>query len=338
MADDAESSPMMAALEGKRPSLDAEKGDAVGESVVPFEVILSFDVESHARIDAARDLTVEASLRRTLAERVVPATSWLLDALADRGVVATFFVLGEVAQNSPGLVRKIQESGHEVASHGWNHRRVLELTPAEFREDLRKSRDVLEQITGKAVEGYRAPTFSVTRHNPWAVDVLSELGFRYDSSIFPVRHDRYGVPEAPRAPFLVSGTDASILEFPPATLRVLGLTLPVGGGGYFRLFPKRLLNLGLGQIAAKARPSVAMLYFHPWEFDEGQPRLRLRGLRRFRTYVGMSHGRRRFRDLLGSGRRFATASSVANRLLAVRETLATLSLAEGNLRPSAVPF
>jgi polysaccharide deacetylase family protein (PEP-CTERM system associated) len=171
------------------------------------------------------------------------------------------------------------------------------MTPDEFRMDVRESKDALEQVTGEAVVGYRAPTFSIGMGNPWAIDVLAEEGFIYDSSIFPVRHDRYGVPAAPRQPFIVRGERHGILELPPATLRTMGANVPMGGGGYFRLFPLWCTNKAVGQATAEDN-GVAMLYFHPWEFDPDQQRLPMARRRRWRTYIGMSRARRRLAELL----------------------------------------
>jgi polysaccharide deacetylase family protein (PEP-CTERM system associated) len=277
------------------------------------QVILSFDVEEHDRIEAAAGLAVGPALKAEYRRRVEPATRWLLDELARFDVKATFYVVGETARRNKALVRAMVEAGHEVGSHSWDHRRVHNLTPATFREDVRKSRDVLEQITGQPVRGYRAPTFSVVRQTAWAIDVLAEQGFAYDSSIYPVWHDRYGVPRAPRAPFRVRGTTHELLELPPVTLRLLRTNLPVGGGGYFRLLPLCFMKWGLRQVARRCEPAVAMLYFHPWEFDPDQPRLPLSRLRRFRTYVGIHRTRGRLRGLL-EGRRFARAIDVAKRL------------------------
>src|SRR5262249_18456479 len=152
------------------------------------------------------------------------------------------------------LVRAIQQAGHEIASHGWDHRRVLAMTPAAFRQDVRQSKDALEQITGEAVLGYRAPTFSIMRATAWALDGLAELGFESDSSIYPVRHDRYGLPTAPRQPFLAHGERHSILELPPATLRFLGINAPMGGGGYFRLFPLLFTRWAIRQMQSHCNP------------------------------------------------------------------------------------
>jgi polysaccharide deacetylase family protein (PEP-CTERM system associated) len=282
--------------------------------------ILSFDVEEHFRIEAASGLTLDPALKACYAERLEPSTRWLLDLLDRHGHRATFFILGEVARHQPELVRAVHRAGHEVASHGWDHRRILAMDHNSFREDVRRSKDALEQVTGEAVVGYRAPTFSVTRRTSWAVDVLADLGMLYDSSIYPVRHDRYGIPHAPRTPFCARGSRREILEFPPATLRLGGVNVPIGGGGYFRLLPLSLMERALAQVRRDGRPPVAMLYFHPWEFDPNQPRLPLRRASRFRTYVGISRSQVRLETLL---RRhvFYRAVDVARRLAPQRHSL-----------------
>lgn len=263
-----------------------------------MSIILSFDIEEHDRIEAARGLTINGQQQVHYRQRMDYATRWLLDQLAARSVPATFFIVGQIAQSNPSLVRAIAEAGHEVASHSWDHRRVHHFTPETFREDVHRSKDALEQVTGAEVVGFRAPTFSIVRQTLWAIDVLAELGMRYDSSIYPVRHDRYGIPDAPRWPFLAKGEKHTLLELPPATWRVLGANLPVGGGGYFRLFPLAVMRRGLSQTLRQGQPAVAMLYFHPWEFDPDQQRLPLSRLSRFRTYVGLSRSRRRLTTLL----------------------------------------
>ncbi len=289
------------------------------------ETVISFDVEEHHRIEAAADLSIPPALQSYYAARLAPATEWLLDQLDEFGIRATFFVVGQIAASQPRLVRKIAERGHEVGSHSWDHRRIHRHTPASYREDLRLSRDAIEQATGQAVLGYRAPTFSVVAENAWAVDELAEAGFAYDSSIFPVHHDRYGVPRAPRAPFRVEGFHHDILELPIATLRVWGVNLPVGGGGYFRLFPLALLRRALKQIGSTCSPNVAMLYFHPWEFDPDQQRLPLGRWSAFRTYVGIGRTRDRLRQVL-AGRRCARAIDVAQRLKHNEYALPSFSL------------
>jgi polysaccharide deacetylase family protein (PEP-CTERM system associated) len=277
------------------------------------QIILSFDVEEHFRIEAAAGLEVGSGLKEHYRGRLGPATRWLVDRLAERRIRATFFILGEIARDFPDLVRAIHGGGHEVASHGWDHRRVHHFTPASFRRDVAQSKDALEQVTGEAVAGYRAPTFSIVRQTTWAIDELAEVGFRYDSSIYPVRHDRYGVPDAPRGPFLVRGSRHTLLEIPPLTLRIFGANVPVGGGGYFRLLPRPVLFSALGQVGRAGQPAVAMLYFHPWEFDPGQKRLPLGRLNRFRTYVGLFRSRGRLKTLL-SKHHYARAMDVAKGL------------------------
>lgn len=292
-------------------------------------VILSFDVEEHHRIEAAAGLRMDSSHAATDGERMELMVRWILDLLADRAIRATFFTLGTIARDRPGLIRAIRKAGHEIASHGWDHRRILEMTPAQFRDDIRRSKDALEQASGAKVVGYRAPTFSILRRTAWALDLLIEEGFLYDSSVYPVRHDRYGIPDAPRLPFLAQGSSRStILEIPPATLRLPGLNLPVGGGGYFRLFPPALMEAAIRQVGRQHRPAVAMLYFHPWEFDPDQPRLPLGRLSRFRTYVGLGRSRARLAALLGR-HHFARAGDIARELLAEPASLRSFPVAKG---------
>jgi polysaccharide deacetylase family protein (PEP-CTERM system associated) len=295
-------------------------------------IILSFDVEEHHRIEAAAGLSCPPALRSEYDRRMESCTHWLLDELAAQQIRATFFVVGEVAQSHPGLVRAMHSAGHEVASHGWDHRRVHHMTLAEFREDVRQGKEVLEDLTGEAVAGYRAPTFSVMRETAWAIDVLAELGLRYDSSVYPVRHDRYGVPGAPRWPFRVRGHNATLLEIPPATLRLCGANVPVGGGGYFRLLPLWLMERAFAQVRRHGRPPVTMLYFHPWEFDPDQPRLPLSRLSRFRTYVGTRRSRERLKVLLGR-HCFSRAIEVAQVIEANNDPLPEFTLPA----PDAVP-
>jgi polysaccharide deacetylase family protein (PEP-CTERM system associated) len=261
-------------------------------------IVLSFDVEEHYRIEAATGLTIDSALKAHYAERLGPSTHWILEQLASFSARATFFIVGQIARTNAPLVRAIHRAGHEVASHGWDHQRVLAMTPKSFRDDIRQSKQALEDVIGEPVRGYRAPTFSVMQQTAWALDVLVEEEMVYDSSIYPVRHDRYGVPSAPRAPFLARGERHSILELPPATLRLFGVNTPMGGGGYFRLFPLFLTQWALRQSRRSSSPSVATLYFHPWEFDPAQERLPLRRVSKFRTYVGIARSQARLVSLL----------------------------------------
>ncbi len=291
-----------------------------GPAPADSAIILSFDVEEHYRIESAAGLNFGEKQRAYYSGRVEPATRWILDQLERFETRATFFIVGEVARQNPDLIRAIHRAGHEVGSHSWDHRRLHVMDPAKLREDVYRTKDTLEQLTGEPVLGYRAPTFSVVPQTAWAVDVLAEMGFLYDSSIFPVRHDRYGVPDAPRVPFQLEGSGTTLLELPPATLRCLGFNLPVGGGGYFRFLPTFLLQSALGQLGQGSATSVTTLYFHPWEFDPGQTRLPLDPFNRFRTYVGIHRSRPRFVGLL-QRYPFTRAVDAARRLLDLRAEL-----------------
>jgi polysaccharide deacetylase family protein (PEP-CTERM system associated) len=287
-------------------------------------VVLSFDIEEHDRIEAASSLTRGANAG-VYAQRMEATTRTLLEILASQQRLATFYIVGEIAISHSKLVQDIAAAGHEVASHSHQHHSILRMTPQSFREDLRQSRVALEQASGQKVVGFRAPTFSIVKQTAWALDVLAEEGFAYDSSIFPVRHDRYGVPDAPRGPFIASGATASILELPPVTWRMLWQNLPVAGGGYFRLFPPFFMRRGLRQTLNMPAP-LGMLYFHPWEFDPGQPKLPLKKLSKFRTYVGIAKSIPRLKRLLETypGRR---AIDVVNDLK--QEALPRFKLASG---------
>jgi len=292
-------------------SSPARRMEDAGSAEAP--AVLSFDVEEHHRIESARGVEVPSALRERYSQRMEDATRWLLDELQAADVRATFFILGQVARARPGLARAVHEAGHEVASHGWDHRRLHQLSPATFREDLRLSKDALEQAAGAPVRGYRAPTFSLVPQTAWAIDVLAEADFLYDSSIYPVRHDRYGIPTAPRGPFVLQGREREILEIPPATIRLRGLNLPIGGGGYFRLLPSALMRGALNRSRRDPETGATMLYFHPWEFDPEQPRLPLKRLNRFRTYVGLRRSRTRLARLLPAFA-FTRADDLASRL------------------------
>jgi polysaccharide deacetylase family protein (PEP-CTERM system associated) len=270
----------------------------------PAYVILSFDVEEHYRIEAAAGVAVASRQRDCYRQRLGPSTYWLLEQLAAHAHKATFFVVAKIAEHNPTLIRAIHEAGHEVASHGWDHQRVHNFTPAAFRADIRRSKDTLEQLIGAAIVGYRAPTFSIVRQTAWAIDALVELGMHYDSSIYPVHHDLYGVPQAPRTPFFARGQTHGILEIPPATLRISGVTVPVGGGGYFRLLPLAILKHALRHAPAANHSRISMLYFHPWEFDPQQARLPMKPLGRFRTYFGIHWSRPRLAELLAGRARY----------------------------------
>jgi polysaccharide deacetylase family protein (PEP-CTERM system associated) len=302
------------------PDVESSEGAAAGE------IVLSFDVEEHYRIEAAAGISIDPGLKTHYRDRLDYSTRWLLERLAQANVSATFFFVGEIARHNPSLVRAVAVAGHEVASHGWDHRRVHHFNAETFQLDVRRSQETLEDVAGKPVMGYRAPTFSIGSQTAWALDVLAELGMAYDSSIYSVRHDRYGVPGAPRSPFLARGERHAILELPPATLRLFGMNFPMGGGGYFRLFPLFMTRWAIRQTARDCSPSVVTLYFHPWEFDRDQKRLPLGLLNRFRTYVGLHRTCGRLDDLLERFR-FVRAVDLAKRLEQRRHALASFNVA-----------
>ncbi|MDR0634411.1 MAG: DUF3473 domain-containing protein, partial [Azoarcus sp.] len=227
--------------------------------------------------------------------RVEQNVDRILELLAGRGVVATFFVLGWIATRYPLLVRRIVEGGHELASHGYGHERVNAMTPEAFRTDITRARTLLEDLSGAAVLGYRAPNFSLDATTPWAHEVIAEAGYRYSSSVYPVRHDHSGMPDAPRFPWrLPSG----LTEIPAATVRWGGRNWPAGGGGWFRLLPYEMSRWQIARINGHDG-RAAVFYFHPWEIDPDQPRVRgipFRG--RFRHYLNLSRTEGRLRRLL----------------------------------------
>jgi polysaccharide deacetylase family protein (PEP-CTERM system associated) len=243
--------------------------------------------------------------------RVERNTQRLLDLFDAHSVSATFFVLGWVAQRYPALVRDIAARGHEVASHGLTHQLVYNQTPKVFREETHASKVLLEELAQRPVLGYRAASYSITQRSLWALDILVELGFRYDSSIFPVRHDRYGIPGAQIAPY-VHETPAgrNLVEFPLTTKGLFGYRLPVSGGGYFRLLPYALTRAAFRSINQREqRPFI--FYLHPWEIDPGQPRIQAGRLSRFRHYTNLGKCEDRLKQLLGEFRFGTVQDSLA---------------------------
>lgn len=222
----------------------------------------------------------------------------LLEMLARRDVRATFFVLGWVARKHPEIVREIAAAGHEVASHGMTHKLIYTQTPAEFQRETRDAKALLEGLCQRPVVGYRAATYSITRRSLWALDILCEEGFRYDSSIFPMRHDRYGIPDAePRPHVLTTPGGARLVEFPISVLRYAGAKFPVAGGGYFRLFPYRFTRWALRRLNRQQQEFV--FYVHPWEVDPEQPRVRAASaVSRFRHYLNLDRVAQRLGRLL----------------------------------------
>jgi len=245
---------------------------------------MSVDVEDWFQVQAFAGV-IDRAAWETLPRRVEANTDRILALFEDAGVRATFFTLGWVAERHPALIRRIVAGGHELASHGYGHELVHAIGPEAFRADLRRAKAVLEDAGGVAVVGYRAPTFSIGRRSaPWAYAVLAEEGHRYSSSVFPVRHDLYGDPDAPRGPHRPD--PSGVVELPMTTVRVGGRNLPCAGGGWFRLVPYALFRAGLRRVNAEGR--AALFYFHPWEIDPEQPRVAAGRLARFRHYVGLA--------------------------------------------------
>ncbi len=246
---------------------------------------LTIDVEDYYMVSAFADQIKFDDWRR-YESRVERNTYRILDLLGEYRVQGTFFILGWVAENCPELVRTIHASGHEVACHGYNHRLIYDLTPAQFKEDTKRAKAVLEDTAGTAVKGYRATSYSIVKETLWALDILLEEGFSYDSSIFPVHHDRYGIPGAQRFPHVMKKNGGELMEFPPTTYRVFGQNVPVAGGGYLRLYPLPITKVVMETINTKEKQPV-IVYFHPWEIDEGQPRLNGKWKSKFRHYVNL---------------------------------------------------
>lgn len=272
---------------------------------------LTIDVEDYFQVNAFEPYIPRENWDR-YPLRVADNVARLLDLLDEYQVKATFFVLGWVAERVPRTVREIQARGHEVASHGYGHQLIFRIGPQAFRDDIRRAKGVLEDITGTAVRGYRAPTYSITRESLWAFDLLLEAGFSFDSSVFPVYHDTYGIPDAPRFPYLVRRPSGTLQEFPLTTLplKLAGksVQLPIAGGGYLRLLPVALIKWGIDRInRVEQKPCV--LYLHPWEIDPGQPRIKAGWKSRFRHYNNLERTEEKLRYLL-KGVRYGTMSQV----------------------------
>lgn len=255
---------------------------------------LTVDVEDYFQVSALAP-HVPAHHWDRMPRRVERNVELILQRFAEHGVQATFFVLGWIAERHPELVRRIHDAGHEVASHGYAHRRATEQNPEEFLEDIRSSKALLEDLCGAVVHGYRAPSFSIGKSNDWAFDCILEAGYRYSSSVYPVRHDHYGMPDAPRFPYRPR---AELLEIPIATARLLKVNLPAGGGGYFRLLPYRLSRALIRRLNERER-RPAVFYFHPWELDPEQPRITgTTAKTRLRHYINLHRTEPRLASLL----------------------------------------
>ena len=274
-------------------------------SVPQLTNALSFDIEEHFQV-AAFDRAIDRATWCDQPSRVVANTHELLALLQEAAVKATFFILGWVAEREPSLVRAIAAEGHEIASHGYSHRLIYTQDVGVFRQETIRSRSLLEDIAQVPVTAYRAASYSITPDSLWALDVLYETGFRTDSSIFPIRHDLYGLVGGPVDPYRITlPNGGSILEFPITTIRFAGVTLPVSGGGYFRLYPYGLSRMLARKVNKAGRP--LMFYLHPWEVDPDQPHIQASQFSRFRHYNNLDKTRDRLRRFIGDFR-FSTMS------------------------------
>lgn len=262
---------------------------------MPLENAMTIDVEDYFQVSAFAP-HIERSSWDTLPCRVERNVDRILGLLEARRAQATFFTLGWIAERYPDLVRRISAAGHEVASHGYGHLRASDQTSEQFRDDVTRSKAILEELTGKPVRGYRAPSFSIGPDNLWALDVLAECGYQYSSSVYPIKHDHYGMPDAPR--FAFRPRPNGVLEFPVTTLSLMRRNFPAGGGGYFRLAPYALSRWVMRRVN-RADGEPCIFYFHPWEIDPEQPRPSGLTLKtRFRHYVNLSRMESRIASLL----------------------------------------
>jgi polysaccharide deacetylase family protein (PEP-CTERM system associated) len=256
---------------------------------------MTIDVEDYFQVSAfARHISRDSW--PTLSCRVEANIDRILTLLNEKHIKATFFTLGWIAERYPDMVRRIAHAGHEIASHGYGHLRASDQSAEEFKDDITRSKALLEDISGQEVKGYRAPSFSIGTQNLWALDVLFEAGYRYSSSIYPIQHDHYGMPDAPRFAFYPNGENG-LLELPLTTVRLMNRNLPAGGGGYFRFFPYAMSRWLMQRVNSHDQQS-AIFYFHPWEIDPGQPRQKNVGLKtRFRHYVNLDRMESRLKAL-----------------------------------------
>jgi len=281
------------------------------------------DVEESFQVSAMAPYVSRAEWD-SLPSRVGTGVALLLGLLEANRAAGTFFVLGWIAQKHPALVRQIAAAGHEVASHGWGHERVTDLSPDAFRDSIRKSKALLESITGAEVKGYRAPSFSIIRGGEWALDTLLEEGYAYDSSLYPVKRSGYGYADGGRDPYTVRRASGSLREFPPATRQVGPVVLAAGGGAYFRHLPYSLVSSAFANAEHRGVP--ATFYIHPWELDVEQPRIAVPFTTRLRHYGGLTRTLPRLRRLLSRFR----FQSIATTLAQVESTDGIVRAQRGN--------
>jgi len=276
--------------------MDTAVVDRTDADARPIRNAMTVDVEDYFQVSAFADV-VKRSEWDSIEGRVEANTGRVLELFAAAGARATFFTLGWVAERHPALIRRIVAEGHELASHGLEHKRVSDQTAEAFRTDIRRTKRILEDVSGGPVVGYRAASFSIGAATPWAHRVLAEEGYKYSSSIYPVRHDHYGMPDAPRFAYRPDGA-AGVLEVPMTTVRLMGRNLPCSGGGYFRLMPYAIARRAIA-LVNKREHQPAVFYFHPWEVDPAQPRPSgISAKTRFRHYLNLGRMAGRLGELL----------------------------------------
>jgi polysaccharide deacetylase family protein (PEP-CTERM system associated) len=293
-------------------------------NAAPVINAMTVDVEDYFHVSAFDDV-VPRSAWEGMERRVARNTRRLLDLFDEFGVHGTFFVLGWVADRDRALVREIAARGHEIASHGYAHRLVYDQTLSAFRNDVRRAKQLLEDATGVRVRGYRAPSFSVTARSLWALEILIEEGHTYDASIFPIRHDRYGIPGSPRHMYALQHQSGSLSEVPASTVRIGPVVLPIAGGGYFRQFPYSWTRWGIARVNNVEQQPV-VFYLHPWEIDADQPRLSAGWLTRLRHYRNLDQTERRLRALL-TDFQFGTVGSLLRTAAPVAQELRPVAAA-----------
>jgi polysaccharide deacetylase family protein (PEP-CTERM system associated) len=271
---------------------------------------ITVDVEDYFQVSAF-SMHIDKLNWDEYAPRVEQNTSRILKIFDDKNIKGTFFVLGWIAEKFPSLIKEISDCGHEIASHGYSHDLIYNQTPDVFRDETMRSKEMLEDIINCSVIGYRAASYSITRESIWAIDILAEIGFKYDSSIFPIIHDRYGIPGGKTSPYIYNTNDGnSIIEFPLSTIGTKKIRFPVSGGGYFRILPYWISKLGLN-IINKRESMPFIFYMHPWEIDEGQPKIKSNMLSEFRHYTNIHKFEVRLKKLI-TDFKFDTVSSVLN--------------------------
>lgn len=260
---------------------------------------LTIDVEDYYHVSAFESIIKYEDWGR-FESRVEKNTMKILELLNTFKIKATFFILGWIAERSPQMVKEIQKEGHEIACHGYRHQLVYEIGPERFREDITRSKRILEDIIGKEVIGYRAPSYSITKKSLWGLSILAEEGFKYDSSIFPIRHDRYGIPDFSRfAKKINLNGKGEILEIPLSTIQLFGKNIPIAGGGYLRLLPVRFIEWGIRSLNKKEN-QPAIIYFHPWEIDPEQPKVNGSRVSVFRHHVNIGKTFSKLKRLLNN--------------------------------------